>query len=190
MRIVPIISILFAIALAGQSARAEAVEFGPRVGARIPTPVTLTDTKGEVVDFKDIAGQKGLVMAFVRSAAWCPYCQLQLKDLQNIAGDLAQLGYPLVAVSYDSPEVLSRFARQHGLTYPLLSDQESRMIDAFDIRDPQYKPNSFAYGVPRPVIFVIDADGVVRAKLAEEGYKTRPALAAIMAAVAQVSGAN
>jgi peroxiredoxin len=86
-------------------------------------------------------------------------------------------------VSYDSPDILAGFARKFGVTYLMTSDKGSAMIDAFKIRDPQYAPNSRAYGVPMPGIFVVDRAGVVRAKLAEEGYKTRPPSAAILSAV-------
>ena len=84
------------------------------------------------------------MIAFVRSAAWCPYCQAQLKDLQSIAGPLAGKGFPLVSISYDSPEVLAKFAAKHDIKYSMLSDKGSVLIDAFNIRDPQYKEGTFA----------------------------------------------
>jgi peroxiredoxin len=59
---------------------------------------------------------------------------------------------------------------KYGGSYDLLSDEGSAMIDAFGIRDPQYKANSGAYGVPMPGIFIVDNKGIVRGKLAEEGY--------------------
>jgi peroxiredoxin len=65
----------------------------------------------------------------------------------------------------------------------MLSDQGSMMIDAFDIRDPQYKEGSIAFGVPKPAIFVVDRGGIVRGKLAEDSYKIRPPVEAIMATV-------
>ena len=37
--------------------------------------------------------------------------------------------------------------------------------------------------MPRPAIFVIDTKGVIRAKLAEDGYKIRPSVEAVLAAV-------
>lgn len=43
------------------------------------------------------------------------------------------------------------------------------------LRDPQYKAGSMAYGVPQPAIFVISPQGVIRAKLAEEGAQDAPA---------------
>ena len=151
------------------------VDIGPSVGAKIPDGFTALDQTGAKTDFGAIAGEKGLVLAFVRSAGWCPYCQKQLMDLQTIAGDLSKRGYNLAALSYDAPTVLAEFAKKRMITYTLLSDQKSAMIDAFDLRDPQYKEGSTAYGVPRPAIFIVDRGGVIRGKLAEDGYKTRPA---------------
>ena len=93
---------------------------------------------------------------FFRSARWCPYCQRQLMDMRTVQDALA-------AISYDKPDVLTTFAQKWNIRYTLLSDDGSAMIDAFHLRDPQYKPDSFAFGVPKPSIFVIDRRGIVRA---------------------------
>ena len=163
--------------------RAESIDIGPKVGAHIPANFMVRDAAGASKQLADITGERGVVIAFVRSAAWCPFCQQQLKDLQGIAADLAKKGYKLTSISYDAPEVLAKFAAKNAITYMMLSDQGSAMIDAFDIRDPQYKEGSVAFGVPKPAIFIVDKTGVVRAKLAEDGYKVRPTLEAITAAV-------
>ena len=57
------------------------------------------------------------------------------------------------------------------------------MIDAFGLRDPAYPADSFAYGVPKASILVIDAKGVVRAKTVAADYKFRPTPEAILASV-------
>ena len=87
--------------------------------------------------------------------------------MQTITEDLTERGYTLATLSYDAPTILQKFARQRDIFYIMLSDEKSAMIDAFDLRDPQYKPGSKAHGVPRPAIFIIDAEGVIRA-LSEE----------------------
>ncbi len=69
---------------------------------------------------------------------------------------------------------------------PSSSDPGSKTIDAWALRDPQYAADSFAYGVPSPAIFVLDRTGVIRAKLAEDGYKVRPTVAAILDAAGGV----
>ena len=56
-------------------------------------------------------------------------------------------------------------------------------IDAWKLRDVRYKPDSFAWGVPYASIYVIAPNGTLRAKLAEEDYKVRPPLAAVLATI-------
>jgi peroxiredoxin len=161
---------------------ASAHDVGPPVGARVPA-LSVTTSGGEAATLRDLAGPKGVVLVFYRSARWCPYCQAQLLSLREAPEVLARRGYKLAAISYDAPDVLARFTAQRDINYPLLSDPGSRTIDAFGLRDPQYKPGSLAYGVPQPAIFVISRDGIIRAKLAEEGYKTRPPLEAVLSSI-------
>lgn len=175
---------LAAALLFGTTAQA-GIDIGPAIGTAAPL-LKATDTAGRTVELKDIVGRSGMVIAFVRSADWCPFCQKQLIDLQQAQGPLAERGYTLAALSYDLPMTLAEFARKREIGYMLLSDQKSEMIDAYGIRDPQYPPTSKAHGVPLPGIFILDAKGVVQAKLAEEGYKVRPPVEAILEAVDQI----
>jgi peroxiredoxin len=172
-------TVLAAVALA---APALAFDIGPAVGSKIP-PIAARDMSGKPVTIARLSYRRGVVLVFFRSAKWCPYCQKQLVELKDAQAPLAERGYRLVALSYDSPEVLTRFAEQRGVGYQFLSDPGSTTIDAFKLRDPQYSPDSFAFGVPMPAIFIISPRGVVQAKLAEEGYKTRPPVSAVLAAV-------
>ena len=161
---------------------AAALDVGPAVGSKIPA-LNVVDSTGKPRTLASLAGSNGTVLVFFRSAKWCPYCQAQLMSLKGAPAQFAARGYKLAAISYDPPAVLAKFAQAHDIDYPLLSDTGSKTIDAFGIRDPQYPQGSFAYGVPRPAIFIVAPDGTIRAKLAEEGYKTRPPLAAVLAAI-------
>jgi len=173
--------LLAALALLWPAA-ALAFDIGPAVGGQIPA-LHATDARGQAVKLADITGRRGVVLIFFRSAKWCPYCQKQLIEFRDAQAPLEARGYKLVALSYDPAEVTTRFAEQRQIGYAFLSDTGSVTIDAFKLRDPQYKPDSYAYGVPMPAIFVISPKGVVQAKLAEEGYKTRPPVKAVLDAV-------
>lgn len=179
------LSALFAHVARAQPAPGSPIDIGPAVGAPIPH-FAAVDAKGAARDFAGLSGKKGVVLVFFRSAKWCPFCQAQLIDLKKARAPLEARGYGLAAISYDQPETLAVFAEKQGIDYTLLSDGGSKMIDAFGLRDPQYPPTSFAYGVPRPSIFVLDRRGVLRAKLALEGYKVRPDNDAILKAVDSV----
>lgn len=72
------------------------------------------------------------------------------------------------------------FADRRGITYTLLSDPKSVVIERWGLRDPQYPTGSRAFGVPRPIIFVLDRRGMIRASIAEETYQKRPPVAEVV----------
>jgi len=155
---------------------AETMELGPAIGTPIPHDLMVMDQNGNKRSFKDLTGEKGLVIAFFRSAKWCPFCQIQLIDLNmHVNKQAAAKGYNLVGISYDNTEVLAQFTKKWSIGYPLLADEGSKIIDAFGIRnDKDYKPGEMPWGVPYPMLVITDHEGVVKAKLSKEGYRNRP----------------
>lgn len=105
------------------------------------------------------------------------------KDIKK----LEEKNITLVAISYDSTDVLAKFAGQGKITYPLLSDPESMVVDGFDLRNQEMKGKKYGDitldGVPYPGTFLLDKDGVVRGKLFLDGYKDRHTTDALLEAV-------
>lgn len=157
---------------------------GAKVGQKIPHDLMLKNQNAEVQDFASLSGEKGIVLFFVRSVDWCPYCQVQLLDLRSDGPAIEKTGYNIVVLSYDTPELQKAFADKYKFSYTLLSDEGSEAIKAFGILNETFDPDHFAYGVPHPYVFVINNDKSVRAILNEEGYKKRPAAEAILNAIA------
>lgn len=162
-----------AIAFPAAAQLPSGMELGPKVGAKAPA-FTLTTTGGENRRLQDIAGDKGVTLVFVRSADWCPFCKLQLKNLNQVTAEMATLGWPIVAASYDSQEIVATFSNANGLAYPLMSDAGSKAIDAFGIRNETVSGSARFSGIPHPIILFIAKDGTVKAKLYEEAYQKRP----------------
>ncbi len=79
----------------------------------------------------------------------------------------------VAALSYDSVALLRHFAESTGISYPLLSDPDSKVIRAFDILNHNFSPSHPWYGVPFPGTYVLDENGVVRAKYFEEDHRER-----------------
>ena len=154
---------------------ADTITASPDTATEMQTPHT-----GEATSLSELMGEKGIAVAFVRSADWCPYCQKQLKQIDDISANLNDLGWPLVAISYDDPEILSKFARKNSLGFELLSDPGSEAISAFNLLNEEMKPGSRYFGIPHPAIMFIGTDETVRAVLREEGYKDRPSLDLIL----------
>ena len=66
----------------------------------------------------------------------------------------------------------------------MLSDPESRTIEAFHIRNEAARGK--AEGVPHPGTFIIDRQGIIRAKLFLEGYRDRHSTRALIDAAKAV----
>ena len=102
-------------------------------------------------------------------------------QLQSDLNAIQATGGELVAISYDSPEILKRFAAKKSIAYPLLSDAGSKTIDAYGIRNKEATGRTS--GIPYPGTFIVGTDGVIRAKLFLEGYKERASTEAIVQAL-------
>ncbi len=142
---------------------------------------------GETVDLAGISGENGAVVVFSRSLDWCPYCKAQALELETVKGALETAGWTLNLITYDSPETLTDFATERGLSYTLLSDTDSAMIDAFGLRNTDVTAGSRFDGIPHPAIVYIRADGEVAGVQKEDGYKDRPPTEGIPQLVALIN---
>jgi peroxiredoxin len=170
------------------SAASFAEDLGPAVGTKAPDIGTRLDQSGKPRQLSDLMGRNGLVLFFYRSADWCPFCQAQLVEINTGVAEIEKRGYRVAGLSYDSPEILQAATDKRRLTYPLLSDPKSEIIDRYNLRDPQYPPGNRAYGVPRPIIFVLDSEGVIKAKFFEESFKYRPRITTVISKLDEFGG--
>ena len=94
----------------------------------------------------------------------------------------------LYAISVDLPDVSRTFAEKIAsdgkgkLNFPLLSDPEHKIIDAYGLRDPSYEGQK-VYGIPHPAVYVINKDGKVSWAKVESNYRERPTNQEIRAAI-------
>jgi peroxiredoxin len=153
---------------------------GPAIGTRFPTALNLPDQTGVQRDLAALQGANGTVVVFVRSADWCSFCMRQLADVNSRLGDFAALGLAVVSVSVDPVAEIAEFHGERKIGYTMLADTDGAVVQSLGIRDPAYGPDSEVFGVPQPVIFVLDRAQVVRAKFAERGYRNRPDLGRVL----------
>jgi peroxiredoxin len=189
-RLAPLLAWAVAVVLVSGpvAVTAFADDLGPPVGTKAPDIGTPPDQTGKPRALADLMGKNGLVLLFFRSADWCPFCKAQLIDVNGGAAEIEKRGYGLAALSYDSPEILATFTAKREIAYTLLSDPKSEVIDRYKLRDPQYPPGSRAYGVPRPIIFILDPNGVIKAKLYEESFKNRPPVTVVISKLDEIGG--
>ena len=98
----------------------------------------------------------------------------QLVELQEALPKFQAAGIKLYAVSYDEPEALAEFSRHHDITYPLLSDAGSKVIRSYGIQNHFVTKDQVPYyGIPFPGTYVVDADGIIKAKYFEQDHRER-----------------
>ncbi|HIM51311.1 MAG TPA: redoxin domain-containing protein [Acidobacteria bacterium] len=125
-------------------------------------------------------------------------------ELQSRLEELRAQGLGVVAISYDSEEVLADFSQRRDITFPLLSDDDSSVITAFGILntvaaegvgpnrdDPNvvadvakyvslFGANPMIVGTPHPGTFILDGTGRVTSRFFEEFYRERNTTANVM----------
>jgi peroxiredoxin len=104
--------------------------------------------------------------------------------LQTDLKSIEDAGVQLVGISYDEPKVLKAFSDRMKIAFPLLSDPGSKTIDAYHIRNEAARGK--AEGVPNPGTFILDREGVIRAKLFLEGFRERHTTEALITAAQAV----
>lgn len=105
-------------------------------------------------------------------------------QLQRDLKAIEEAGVQVIGLSYDEPAVLKRFSDKAKIGFPMLSDPESKTIEAYHIRNEAAKGK--AEGVPNPGTFILDQNGVIRAKLFLDGYRDRHTTDALIEAAKAV----
>jgi peroxiredoxin len=153
---------------------------GLPVGQRAPA-FTLKDQSGKDVSLETLLKKGPVAVVFYRSADWCIYCKLQLIQMQRNLKKIEACGGQVVGISYDSLETVKKFADRQKITFPLLSDTGSKIIDAYDMHSPD--ATAEYAGISRHGTFILDQKGVVRAKFSVLSYEDDPAISALVKAL-------
>ena len=108
-------------------------------------------------------------------------------QLTDIADQFEAMGISVVAMTFDSVEMLKSVEEDQGIEFTLLHDEDITHVNRLGIlNDIDFEPDHRFYGVPHPGIFLIDPDGTIQSKFAEEGYRTRPDFANVLEAAAEL----
>ena len=91
-------------------------------------------------------------------------------------------------MTYDDREILADFQSEQKLGYPLLQDVDAVHFKAYGVLNTDYSPGDRGYGIPLPGILYINREGTVELKFAVPGYRQRPPLEAVFAAIQEQQG--
>ncbi|MFI7482961.1 thioredoxin-dependent thiol peroxidase [Kocuria sp. M1R5S2] len=90
---------------------------------------TLPDAAGRPVSLADLRGRRTIVYFYPKADT--PGCTTQACDFRDSLERFTADGFAVLGVSPDSPESLASFAEKQSLTFPLLSDEDHRVAEAY-----------------------------------------------------------
>ncbi|MEV0902178.1 peroxiredoxin-like family protein [Actinoplanes sp. NPDC049802] len=149
---------------------------------------SLPSADGRLVHLDALLADGPVVLTFYRGA-WCPYCNIALRSLQQSHDAITARGALLVAISPQIPDESLSLAEKHDLAFEVLSDIGSDTAKqyglAFDLPDDlaavyaglnidlQRVNAGHARTLPLPATYVIDSQATIRWAFVASDYTVR-----------------
>lgn len=119
---------------------------------------SLPDADGNTVKLSDFAGRK--VVVYFYPAASTPGCTKEACDFRDNLAELNGAGLDVVGISPDKPEKLAKFRDKEDLNFPLLSDPDKTVLEAWGAYGEKTMYGKTVQGVIRST-FVVDEKGTI-----------------------------
>ena len=166
-------------------------------GHRAPD-FSLPAVDGGTVRLTELLARGPAVLNFYRGA-WCPYCNLELRALDQALPEIRARGADLVSISPNLPERTAAFAAENPFGFRFLSDVDNQVARRYGlvfrlpvdlaaayrqlgIDLPAYDGNP-RWELPMPATYVVAPDGTIAAGFVHEDYTRRMEPADILSAL-------
>jgi peroxiredoxin len=186
-----IVSLLFAVV----SMNAQDGPKGLNINDKAPD-FTAKDQEGKTISLKDELKKGTVVLVFYRGQ-WCPYCNKQLKKLEDSLSLLTAKGARLIAVTPEKPENIEVTIEKTKASYPILFDDGLSIMKSYDVAykvDDKTIERYKNYGIdftkvngdtngtnlPVPALYVINKEGKIIFRHFDKDITKRPSVAEIL----------
>lgn len=155
------------------------------------------DQSGKTVNLEEELKKGPVVLVFYRGQ-WCPYCNRQLKKLEDSLSFITAKGARLIAITPEKPENITKTINKTNATYPIVFDDGLVIMKKYDVAfevDKKTVERYKGYGIdfteangannnehlPIPALFVIDKNGTIVFRHFDPDYTKRASVADILA---------
>lgn len=170
---------------------------GIKKGTKVPA-FTLQSVQGDATELSTLLQQGPLMVVFYRGG-WCPYCNLQIRDLTKQWSEFQQRGVTPVLISADSVDAAALASNTYRIPFPVMSDSNLSAHEAFDVvltvDDATYTLYQ-SYGIELEQwsgkdhhkiavasVFLVDKQGVVQWAHTSTDYKARPTTSQLLTVI-------
>lgn len=130
------------------------------------------DQEGNTITLDQYKGKKLVVFFYPKAST--PGCTAEACNLRDHYQTFQSQGYEILGVSADSAKRQQNFKNKYELPYPLLADEDKKVIEAFGVWGPKKFMGKEYDGIHRTT-FVIDEKGIIEEVIAKVKTKDHAA---------------
>ena len=156
---------------------------------------TAMDQKSENVHLAKLLKKGNVVLVFYRGQ-WCPYCNKELKQLEDSIGLIQAKGATVLAITPELPENILKTIDKTKASYPILYDKKLSIMNAYKVAfkvDDKTVEKYKGYGIdflkvngdnganlPVPAVYVVNKNGKIIYRFFDIDYKKRSSIKDIL----------
>ena len=149
---------------------------------------SLANHNGENIELADLLKKGPVIISFYRGG-WCPYCNLELKALNDYLPQFKTQSAQLVAISPQLPDETLSTAQKNDLEFDVLCDVSNKVAEQFGLLftlderiqalytqfgiDFEHYYGDKSFKLPLPATYVINQKGVITYAFLSEDYTLR-----------------
>ncbi len=161
-----------------------------QVGSTAPLFVA-KDQNGKLVSLKEMTKKGNVVLIFYRGQ-WCPYCNRELKHLEDSLNFITEKGASVIAVTPETSDNVNKTIEKTKASYSILSDDGLKIMKAykvaFDVDQAtidKYKTFGVDFNkangangavLPVPAVYIIDKNGKIKYAYFDTDYRNRASI--------------
>jgi peroxiredoxin len=153
------------------------------------------DQNGKDIRLKDLLKEGKVVLVFYRGY-WCPYCNRQLKQLEDSLQAIKGKGATLIAVTPEKPDSIARTIEKTKAEFSILHDEGLKIMKAYEVEFEVPENTITRYRntgidlekingrdwkyLPVPAVYIIDKESTIVYRFFNTDYKKRPSVQEIL----------
>ncbi|MGI8580565.1 MAG: peroxiredoxin-like family protein [Chitinophagaceae bacterium] len=154
-----------------------------------------TDQRGEKINLKKQLNKGNVVLFFYRGQ-WCPYCNKQLKQLEDSITFIKEKGATVLAITPELPENISKTIEKTKASYSVLFDDGLKIMNAYKVAFSveattvaKYKGFGVDFlkvngtngaNLPVPAVYIVNKKGKIIYRHFDVDYKKRSSIKDIL----------
>lgn len=147
------------------------------------------------IQLKKLIESGPVVLIFYRGE-WCPYCNKQLKALEDSMSFITSKGASIIAVTPESHSNIKKTIEKTNVTYSIIQDNNSNIMNAYKVAfelDEKTRNKYKGYGVvlmernesngnnlPVPAVYIISQEGKITYRYFDVNFRNRASVAEIV----------